>query len=64
MTIVSHEDDPADQYSVWTHVFDSETRRQLIEEDRLAGYIVVGILSGLVTVGLLMAIFSVLVIVS
>jgi|GEM_PF-5103854 hypothetical protein len=52
-----------DRCTVWEDVFDAETRRQLIEEDRLAGQIVVGILSCLVGVGLLMAIFSVLVIV-
>ena len=61
MATISHHDDLGDEHSVWMHAFDAKTRRQLLDEDRVAGYSVAGILTIIVTLGLLLAIVAVLI---
>lgn len=59
MSTIPHHDDLGDEHSVWMHAFDAKTRRQLLNEDQVAGYTAAGILTTIVTLGLLLAILAV-----
>ena len=49
-----------DAYPVWKSSFDAQTRRDQVDEDLLAGISVAGLLTALVTMGVLLGAMGVL----
>ena len=66
-TWVHHDHGPAPSYSgfdedrfpVWKRAFNAQTRHQQLDDDLFAGKSVVAVLTGVVTIGVLLAIVSV-----
>jgi len=60
-TLLHHTPSEARGEECFTRVFDSATRHELLEEDSAAWRAVCGVLLTIVSVGLLLAIFAVLI---